>query len=70
MPRYDTRREHEGWAIIDRRTGNPIVLNGTPQTGFSVDGAQDFADILNRKDARARFLFGKAIVDQGDNSRH
>ena len=48
--RFRPRRYVDGWAIIDATTGEPLVINGSPQTGFSIGGAQDFANILNRKE--------------------
>jgi hypothetical protein len=60
--RYDIRRYLDGWAIIDASTDEPIVLNGEEQRGFSIEGAQDFVNILNRKDRTSRFKFGNVIV--------
>ncbi len=62
MTRYDIRRYLDGWAIIDTGTGEPIVLNGEEQRGYSIEGAQDFVNILNRKDRSHRFKFGNVIV--------
>jgi hypothetical protein len=62
MLRYDIRRYLDGWAIIDTSTDEPIILNGQPQTGFSIEGAQDFVNILNGENRRNRFKFGNVIV--------
>ena len=64
MIRYDIRRYLDGWAIINAETGEPIVLNGHPQRGFSIEGAQDFVNILNGEDRRKRFKFGNVIIWQ------
>jgi hypothetical protein len=45
---YEFREEQGAWTVVDLRTGRPAVLNGAPQTGLSLDEADDLAGVLNR----------------------
>ncbi len=47
-PTYEFREEHGAWTVYDTSTGRPAVLNGVPQTGLSLDEADDLAAVLNR----------------------
>ena len=47
--RYDARRDRLGWSVIDRRTGELVVLGHAGQAGLSWMDADDLVDRLNRR---------------------
>lgn len=49
MPaRYDIRHDADGdWSVIDALTAETVQVNDIPQTGLTLDNADDLADLLN-----------------------
>jgi hypothetical protein len=53
-PCFEFREENGVWAIYDNRSGGPVVLNGTAQTGLGLDEADDLTAVLNRVEEGAQ----------------
>jgi hypothetical protein len=50
--RYDIRHDADGdWSVIDSRTAETVQVNDVPQTGLTLDDADDLADLLNMLDS-------------------
>lgn len=48
--RYDLRKLDSGWAVWDRQTDGPALVDGVWQTGLSMEDADDLTDLLNSAD--------------------
>ncbi|TXN40655.1 hypothetical protein FV227_13950 [Methylobacterium sp. WL119] len=44
---FDMRKDDEGWTVYDIATYEPARVNGVPQTGLSIEVADDLVDLLN-----------------------
>lgn len=46
IARYDLRPDSEGWTVFDVWTGEPVVIELTPQTGLDIQDADELAELL------------------------
>ncbi|TXN62994.1 hypothetical protein FV232_24265 [Methylobacterium sp. WL30] len=44
---FDMRKDDAGWTVYDIATYEPARVNGVPQTGLSIEVADDLVDLLN-----------------------
>jgi len=48
-PRFDVRRDRDGFSVYDVWTGEAAIIAMTPQTGLSREDADHTAELLNRR---------------------
>lgn len=44
--RFDIIPDETAWTIFDHVTGKPAQIDGVPQTGLTLDDADDLLDLL------------------------
>ncbi|WFT83392.1 MULTISPECIES: hypothetical protein [unclassified Methylobacterium] len=47
---YGIQKDREGWSVCASRTGKPVLLDGQPQTGLSLEVASQLAASLEIMD--------------------
>ncbi len=47
-PFFDFHQNGTSWSIHDTDTGEPVVIDGRPQTGLNLDEADELTAVLNR----------------------
>jgi hypothetical protein len=50
---FDVRQDDQGWTVYDRRTGDPVLVDGRGLIGLKRECADRVADSLNEPSCEA-----------------